>query len=288
MTLASTEGASTAANPRARGPKKLRRSAGGTSRLAPVANRAWARPRSRRGCGRTRSAGRTRVCRPASPAPAPRGGRRALRARDRGDGAGVRRGQAPGRLLRATRGRGMERPGRDRGARARPRPAGDRRRQAGRRRRHRGGVRAGVPRRDAEPVRPDPGPRRGRDDGQPAARPGLARAVRDHRPRPRPRAVRARAHVEPRRRGRTGARARRRVRRERAPRRPGGGHRGRRRRARRACPTSARSSAPPRPSGSPRCAIACRTRFSCCPGLGPRAETSRTLRPRSRAGRRAG
>ena len=73
----------------------------------------------------------------------------------------------------------MERPGRDRRARPRPRPAGDRRRQARRRRRHREGLRAGLPRRDAEPIRRDRRPRRRRDDGQPPARTRLARAVRD-------------------------------------------------------------------------------------------------------------
>ena len=125
-------------------------------------------------------------------------GRRALRAGDRRHRGAVRRGQA----RRSPASSGSARPDGARCAEtvtagAGARPAGDRRRQARRHRRHRDGLRAGIPRRDADPVWPGAGPRRGRDDRQPAARAATrssrcSTTARAHGAR----AVRARPHLE--------------------------------------------------------------------------------------------
>ena len=83
-----------------------------------------------------------------------RGGACALPRADRRGGAGVCRGQAAARLLRAPRRSGLARARARLRARPRARPARARRRQARRRPRHRGGLRAGAGGQHAVAVRP--------------------------------------------------------------------------------------------------------------------------------------
>ncbi len=129
-----------------------------------------------------------------------------LRAGARGRRPSMRRGQAPGRLLRAS-GRAGWAALREVAERAREHgAAGDRRRQARRHRRDRGRVRPGVLRRDADAVRP--GRRLGADalTVNPLLGADSLAPFVERRARARGRAVRARAHLQPRRRRCPGAR----------------------------------------------------------------------------------
>ena len=107
----------------------------------------------------------------------PRRRSRALPLADRARRPGLRRGQAPARLLRAPRRPGLGGAGRGLRCGPRSRPADDRRRQAWRRPGHRRRLRAGAGRRDPDPVGSGRGARRRRVHRQPAARPRRAGAA---------------------------------------------------------------------------------------------------------------